>query len=99
MGGIRFMRLLVTTMMLLMLFLIVLNAYITLPPSLPPSLAPTNLLSTPNHEQEIIFDNGCFWFWAPRCLRFRSYKLYTEPKHSVYNDCIHKMKIMCRMHS
>jgi hypothetical protein len=37
MGGNRFRRYLVTIMMLLMLFLIVLNANIALPPSLPPS--------------------------------------------------------------
>jgi hypothetical protein len=99
MTDIRFKRLLVTIMMLLMLFLIVLNANNALPPSLPPSLVLTSLLSTPDHEQEIMFDYECFWFLAHHCLVFRSYKLFAEPRHSEYDDCIHKVKIMCRMHS
>jgi hypothetical protein len=96
MSGIRFSRLLVTIMMLLMLFLIVLNANNALPPPLPPSLVLTSLLSTPDHEQEIMFDYECFWLLAPHCLIFRSYKFFAEPQHSTYDDCIHKVKITCR---
>jgi hypothetical protein len=99
MGGIRLRRLLVTIMMLLMLFLIVLNANNALPPSLPPSLVLTSLLSTLDYEQEIIFDYECFWFFAPRCLKFRSYKFHAEPKHNLYNHCIHEVKKLCSMHS
>jgi len=89
----------VTIMMLLMLFLIVLNANNALPPSLPPSLVLTSLLSTLDYEQEIIFDYECFWFFAPRCLKFRSYKFHAEPKHNLYNHCIHEVKKLCSMHS
>jgi hypothetical protein len=89
----------VTTMILLMLFLIVLNADRAFPPSLQPSRVLTSLLSTPDHKQEIMFDIHWFWSFAPRCLRFWSYKIYAEPKHSEYSHCIHEVKIMCCMHS
>jgi hypothetical protein len=96
MGDITFRRLLVAIMMLLMLFLIVLNANIALPPSLTSSLVLTNLLSIPDHKHEIMFDIECFWFWAPMCLKFRSYKFYPKPQHNSYNCCIHQVKNMCR---
>jgi hypothetical protein len=82
-----------------MLFLIVLNVNNAFPPSLPPSLVLTSLLYTSDYEQEIVFDKECFWFWAPTCLNFRSYKIYAEPKHSKYDHCIHKVKERCRTHS
>jgi hypothetical protein len=93
MSGIRFRRLLVTIKILLMLFLIVLNANNALPPSLPPSLVLTSLLCTPDHEQKITFDYECFWFLAPHCLIFRSYKLFAEPWHSEYDDCKHQFNL------
>jgi len=94
MGGISFRRFLVTIMMLLMLFLIADNAF-----CLPPLL--TSLLSTPDHQQDIMFDKytQCFWLWAPLCLIFRNYNVYAEPKHDSYDRCIHQTKMYCRAHS